>query len=102
MWVNELTLIQESATTYDDIGNPISSEPIEIVVFCKVNSISRNEFYNASMAGLKPSIIFTIHPYEYNDEEQIKFDEKDYKVMRTYLKNTEELELTCEKVTGNV
>ena len=101
MWVNELTLIQEPTITYDDIGNPIESEPIETIIFCEVNSISRNEFYNASMAGLKPSIVFTIHSYEYNDEEKIKFNEKDYKVMRTYLKNTEEIELTCEKVIGN-
>lgn len=101
MWDNELTLIQEPAITYDDIGNPIIGEPIETVVFCEVNSISRNEFYNASLAGLKPSIVFTVHSYEYNDETQIKFDTKNYKVMRTYLKNTEELELTCEKVAGN-
>ena len=102
MWGNELTLIQEPITTYDDIGNPIISAPVESIVFCEVNSISRNEFYNASVAGLKPSIVFTIHPYEYNDEEKIKFEDKSYKVIRTYLKNTEEIELTCEKVTGNV
>ena len=101
MWGNELTLMQEPITTYDDIGNPIISAPVESITFCKVNSISRNEFYNASVAGLKPSIVFTIHPYEYSDETKIKYDEKYYKVIRTYLKNTEELELTCEKVAGN-
>lgn len=101
MWSNELTLIQEPPTTYDDIGNPIPGVPVETIVFCEVNSIGRNEFYNASLAGLKPSLIFTIHAYEYNDEEKIKFNEKNYKVMKTYLKNTEELELTCEKVVGN-
>lgn len=100
MWCNELTLIKET-TTYDDIGNQIPGAPIETIIFCEVNSISRNEFYNASMAGLKPSIIFTVHPYEYNDEEKIKFEDKNYKVIRTYSKNTEELELTCEKVLGN-
>lgn len=101
MWNNELTLIKDGNIEYDDIGNPISDGPIETTVFCEVNSISRNEFYNASMAGLKPSIVFTVHPYEYNDEIQIKFEDNNYKVMRTYLKNTEELELTCEKVAGN-
>lgn len=101
MWVNELTLIQEPTITYDDIGNPIESEPIETVIFCEVNSITRSEFYNASIAGLKPSIVFKIHSYEYNDEIKIKFDNKDYKVMRTYSNNTEEIELICEKVLGN-
>lgn len=101
MWCNELTLIQEHTITYDDIGNPIISEPVESIIFCEVNSITRSEFYNASMAGLKPSIVFKVHSFEYNDETKIKFDNKNYKVMRTYSKNTEELELICEKVVGN-
>jgi hypothetical protein len=107
MWNNELTLIGEGTIEYDDIGNPIPGPPIETTVFCEVNSISRGEFYSASMAGLKPSIIFTIHPYEYSKETYIEFSEDDtpkekYRVIKTYKKNSEELELTCEKVAGNV
>lgn len=99
MWNNELTL-KSITYTEDEIGNQI---PVEVnnTVFCEVNSIGRSEFYNASMAGLKPSIIFTVHPYEYNEETQIEFENKNYKVIRTYEKNTEELELTCEKVMGS-
>lgn len=101
---NELTLIS-STITYDDIGNPIESE-IEVDILCGIKSIGRTEFYNAAANGLKPSYIFVVHPYEYNGETYVEFSEDEkpkqrYKVMKTYKKNMEELELTCEKVAGN-
>lgn len=99
MWCNELTLISETYTE-DEIGNQIVTE-VENTVFCEVKSISRSEFYNAATTGLKPSIVFVIHDFEYNGEELIKFENKKYKVIRTYLKSVDEIELTCEKVLGN-
>jgi SPP1 family predicted phage head-tail adaptor len=101
---NELTLIS-STITYDDIGNPIET-PVEIDVLCSVKSIGRTEFYNAAANGLKPSYIFVVHPYEYNNETYVEFSEdttpkKKYKVIKTYRVDFENLELTCEKVAGN-
>lgn len=99
-----LTLISTDVT-YDDIGNPVET-PKEIDIFCDMKSIGRTEFYNAAANGLKPSYIFVVHPYEYNGETYVEFSENEkpkqrYKVMKTYKKNMEELELTCEKVAGN-
>ena len=99
-----LTLISTDVT-YDDIGNPVET-PKEIDIFCDMKSIGRTEFYNAAANGLKPECILIVHPYEYNNEAYIKFSEdaapkKKYKVIKTYKKNFEELELTCEKVAGN-
>ncbi|ALS16916.1 hypothetical protein [Clostridium butyricum] len=99
-----LTLISTDVT-YDDIGNPVET-PKEIDIFCDMKSIGRTEFYNAAANGLKPSYIFVVHPYEYNGETYVEFSEDEkpkqrYKVMKTYKKNMEELELTCEKVAGN-
>lgn len=99
-----LTLISTDIT-YDDIGNPVET-PKEIDIFCDMKSIGRTEFYNAAANGLKPSYIFVVHPYEYNGETYVEFSEDEkpkqrYKVMKTYKKNMEELELTCEKVAGN-
>lgn len=104
MWNNELTLIS-STITYDEIGNPIET-PNNIDIFCDMKSIGRTEFYNAAANGLKPEYILVVHPYEYNDETYIEFSENEkpkqkYKVIKTYKKNFEELELTCEKVQGN-
>ena len=99
MWRNELILISETFE-FDDIGNQVPTEK-ETEVFCNVKSVSRSEFYNAATTGLKPSLVFVVHDYEYNGEEIVKFEDNRYKVIRIYRKNIEELELTCEKVIGN-
>lgn len=99
MWCNELTLIKEDFIE-DEIGNQIPSE-IKKTVFCDVESVSRSEFYNAANTGLKPSLVFIVHSYEYENEEKVEFEENKYKVIRTYLRNVDEIELTCEKVIGN-
>ena len=99
-----LTLISTDII-YDDVGNAIET-PVEIDILCDMKSIRRTEFYNAAANGLKPEYILVVHPYEYNNETYIKFSEdanpkKKYRIMKTYKKNFEELELTCEKVIGN-
>ena len=100
-----LTLIS-TTITYDNIGNSVEA-PNNIDILCDMKSIGRTEFYNAAANGLKPSYILVVHPYEYNGETYVEFSEDEkpkqkYKVIKTYKKNFEELELTCEKVTGNV
>lgn len=99
MWQNDLILISKNYD-FDDIGNQISIKN-KTEVFCKVKSISRSEFYNASTTGLKPSLVFTVHLFEYNNEEEVEFEGIRYNVIRTYMVNSEEIELTCEKVIGN-
>lgn len=99
MWQNDLILINK-IYNFDDIGNQISIKN-KTEVFCKVKSISRSEFYNASTTGLKPSLVFTVHLFEYNNEEEVEFEGIRYNVIRTYMVNSEEIELTCEKVIGN-
>lgn len=99
MWQHELTLIKEDHKE-DEIGNQIPDE-IKTTVFCSIKSVSRNEFYNAANTGLKPSLVFIVHSYEYENEEKVEFEGNKYKVIRTYLKNTDEIELTCERVIGN-
>lgn len=96
MWSHELTLISKTFIN-DDLGNEIPTESRKII-FCDVKSISRNEFYNAANLGLKPTLVFVINSFEYDGEELIEFESKKYKVLRTYLVNTDTLELTCEKV----
>lgn len=99
MWSNYLTLISESYN-FDEIGNQVASQ-IRKEVFCDVKSISRNEFYNAATTGLKPSIVFKIHSFEYENEEKVEFNGTIYNVIRTYIINADEIELTCEKVLSN-
>lgn len=99
-WSNELILIQKTYD-FDEIGNQVEAE-VKTTVFCDIKSVGRSEFYSAATTGLKPEIIFIVHNYEYNGENQVEFENKKYNVIRTYTRNEEEVELTCEKVLGNV
>ncbi len=93
---HELNLIQQIYTT-DEIGNQIPGET-KTNILCNIKSVGRTEFYNAASKGLKPEIIFIVHSYEYEGQKQVEFENKKYDVIRTYSTNTEEIELTCEKV----
>lgn len=97
---HELTLIGYTIE-YDEIGQQKKIET-RTNILCAVKSIGRNEFYAAAQAGLKPEITFIIHAYEFNGEKKVEFEGEKYKVIRTYMKDFEEMELICEKVIGNV
>lgn len=92
---NELVLIAQKFIE-DEIGN---QTPIETrkTVLCNVKSVGRNEFYSAATAGLRPSIVFAIHGYEYDGEQVVEFEGERYNVIRTYSTDFEEIELTCER-----
>ena len=96
---NELVLIAQEFTE-DEIGNQVQIETRRTVL-CNVKSVGRNEFYSAATSGLKPSIVFVIHGYEYNGEQKVEFEGVKYNVIRTYSTDFEEIELTCERVAAN-
>lgn len=96
---HEVTLIKNK-TTYDDIGNPITQQE-RITVLCKLSSVGTNEFYQANAQGLKPDVEFTIHGYEYDGQSEVEFQGDEYKVIRTYRKDFEEIELTCQRTVGS-
>lgn len=100
MIYNHELILVDNLITKDSIGQGIKTE-ILTTVFCGVKSIMRNEHYAAATVGLKPSIIFVIHHYEYNGQLKAKFEGKEYKVIRTYATSIEEIELVCERVGSN-
>lgn len=110
MYDNELTLISYT-TTKDSIGCEIK-EASEKKILCKVSSIGSAEFYQAQTNDLKPEMKFIIHSFEYAGEKVVEFNNVKYQVIRTFMGDTvdrgqnavknDEIELTCEKVIGNV
>jgi SPP1 family predicted phage head-tail adaptor len=96
---NELTLIKQEFIE-DEIGNQTPNETRKTVL-CNVKSVGRNEFYSAATAGLRPSIVFVIHGYEYEGEQKVEFEGTRYNVIRTYATGFEEMELTCERVAAD-
>lgn len=96
---HELTLVKQTFVS-NEIGNQIPVET-EITVLCGIKSVARNEFYSAATTGIKPSIVFIIHGYEYNGQQIVEFEGVRYRVIRTYATSFEELELTCERVAAD-
>ncbi|MFH5181145.1 hypothetical protein ACHHV8_00005, partial [Paenibacillus sp. TAB 01] len=43
-----------------------------------------------------PNVTFEIHKFEYNGEQKIRYDGKEYLILRTFSKNNEILELVCQ------
>ena len=67
-------------------------------VFCRIQSIGMNEFYQSYAEGLKPEIRFILPDVdEWEHESTIFYDGTEYSVLRTYV-NGNELELTCESI----
>ena len=69
----------------------------ERMVYCTIRSVGVNEFYRAKEQGLEPDIVFTLAAYaDYDGERLIKWNDKIYRVVRTYIDGLK-IELTCEE-----
>lgn len=94
---NDVIELQTSQTSIviDDIGDT-NIVPIYKEIFAERKSIKQSEFYQAHTAGLKPEMVFLIHPSEYEEKTGVRYNNKQYKVIRTYEKDCETLELVVE------
>ena len=93
-----VTLIQD----FDAIGNPINTQKLDEVL-CKVESVTRNEFYQAVAVSndLKPELTIVVHSYEYDNQQQVIYNGRKYNVWRTFKRSLEETELICIGVAAN-
>lgn len=99
-------LVKKTYTT-DEVGNKIA-EDSKRMVYCKVRSVTRSEFYQAAQAELQPEIIFILSTFrDYEGEPDILHTdwtgkEKRYAVLRTYRRpDSDELELTATEKIGD-
>ena len=93
MLFSDVVYLQTTTTTKNKLGDKIT-KPSERMVFANKKSIKQSEFYQAQASGFKPELTFEIHISEYNDESELRYIEKTYRIIRTY-ENGETLELTC-------
>ena len=73
----------------------------ESQVFVQVSSVSASEWFEGGRSGLNPEFRFTMFRYDYNGEEEIKYNGKYYRIYRTYLGRNDSIELYCERRKGN-
>ena len=83
----------------DEIGQEVLSKTSK-EVFAEKNGIARNEFFTAGQTGIKPTLMFKIRESDYCGEEILEFDEKTYKIYRSYPTKSEMIELYCEIRSG--
>lgn len=75
--------------------------PSERLVFVSVQSVTLSEWSEGGRNGLNPELRFTMFRYDYNDEEEIRYNGKYYRIYRTYLGRDDSIELYCERRKGN-
>lgn len=88
-----LTLIQQTGTDTDDLGDLVTQEARR-EVFGRLGSIGQKEFYQAQAVGLQPELKFILADYlDYDGETLVEHNGQRYRVLRTY-RTGQELELT--------
>lgn len=90
----EISLVSMVVSSDEYLQDNITEELTTILAVKK--SVSRSEFYKAKQLDLQPTLVFLINPFEYTGQEYLYFEDKKYKILKTYKKDL--LELTCERV----
>lgn len=69
-------------------------------VYCKVESITRSEYFNAGRAGLNPEYQFTMFFGDYEGEAIAEYNGKTYTIYRVYRSGADYIELYVERRGG--
>lgn len=85
--------------TQDEFGVWRSTRT-ERQVFCSVDSVTRQEYFEGGRNGLNPEYRITMFFGDYNGEDTILYNGKAYGVYRTYHAKTDVLELYVERKGG--
>lgn len=67
-------------------------------VYCTVRSVGMREAYEALSHGLHPEWVFVLsHSFEYCGEKRCEFHGVEYHVLRTYVNESDGIEITVER-----
>ena len=96
---NQIIKLINVTVTEDSIGNQVALAT-ERTVYANEFYVNQSEFYNASVAGLKPEKQFELYSYEYQGEPKLKHDTDTYNIIRTE-KRGDKIRLTCERILAD-
>lgn len=101
MEYSEIIYLVNKVEAQDSIGNDIVSSSTLTKCYAKKQSVRTNEFYNATMTGLTPSMEFVIKRLNYAGQDEIEWNNVRYEVIRTIdPKNKFDIVLVCAKKIG--
>lgn len=69
-------------------------------VFCHVDSVTANEFFEGGRNGIQSQYRFRINRFDYNNEQIVKYNGCYYGVYRTYIGTNDDLDLYVESKKG--
>ena len=91
-----VALIQDTPSAHGVYDNPV---PLEHTTYCEVKSVTRVESYEALSHGLHPSWVLVLADYrEYQEEPTCRFEGNLYRILRTYVRDDNCIELTIERM----
>ena len=93
-----LYLVGESPAAHGIFDKPTETRRM---VFCRVHSVTRSEFWRAFENGIEPELVFEISDYaDYAGEKILIYNETRYRVVRTYVTH-HAVELTAARITAD-
>lgn len=105
-----IKLIDLNGTILDEDGNDRPNRS-EREVFARRRSIGAKEFFEAGQQKLKPAFVLIVFTYDYQGEELVEVDGKEYTIYRSYALDDpdrgapypvgERVELYCEERVNN-
>jgi SPP1 family predicted phage head-tail adaptor len=94
MYFSDKITLRKETVTLDEYGDSAYTYT-DTTVFADVKSVTRSEFYSASMAGIKIDIVFAVHAEDYNNQTIVTYGTTQYNIVRTYKKGEGIVELNC-------
>lgn len=74
----------------------------ETQVFCNKKSVRQSEFYQAQAVGYRPEAVFELRDVDYNGESYFRHERTRYRVIRTYSRGGDTIELVCTSVISGL
>lgn len=96
---SDIVNLYSDSVSYDEYGVARKTRTAK-EVFCKVDSVTRAEFFEAGRSGLNPEYRITMFFGDYNGESVVGYKGRTYSVYRTYQAKTDIIELYVERKGG--
>lgn len=96
---SDIVTLYADTVTYDQYGVAVKNRTAK-EVFCKVDSVTRAEFFEGGRSGLNPEYRITMFAGDYSGEVVVGYKGKMYSVYRTFYDKTDILELYVERQGG--
>ena len=97
----EVITLVGATVTLDSVLNQIET-PVERTVFGEEAAVFGATYYNAALAGIRPSAMFDIWRAEYDGQAKLRHEGTVYRIIRTEVLLAGKLRLTVERVGADV